>query len=264
MNKKAILFSILWLILIILIQTRNLDIEKQKYIYSIDEVKKTTEKDIQNFARYEARNMAEAIWICIKNNIEEKWINEIGDMLPIISNCWAQHRSWWPTWDFFVFDRISKLMIFDNSPDCAKLWDFRDFTYEWECSIHKDKIACWNAIKDLYNVWNSTRFDKIYWQFDDSIEWLESYVIPSLTKWFNWNTGEFWVIDKNNIQLEIVMWTQTDEVYKNFENSRDIFYKNKEHWLNYVNWIYITYIFLVILVCVLSIFTAITIKLKKE
>ena len=79
---------------------------------------------------------------------------------------------------------------------------------------------CYEAIKDLYNIWNTNQYSNIAWKFDNSDEWLESYVIPNLTIWFNWELWKNWVKTTDNIQLQIVMGTQKDEALSYFWNSK--------------------------------------------
>jgi len=123
-------------------------------------------------------------------------------------------------------------MIYDNSPDCMKGWEFRDFDFEkekiylawwkekWECFMHSNKEMCVNAIKDLYNIWNTNQYSNIVWGFDNSDEWLESAVIPNLSIWFSGELWKNWVKATDNIQLQVVIWTQKDEALSYFENSK--------------------------------------------
>lgn len=219
-SKSMYLFGILWIISLFIIW--------QEYNKSED-IKNNMSLEIEQNARYNARNIAIWIWECIKWQIKD--YTNIKDIKNIIKFCGSAFRSWWPTWDFFVFDRISKTMFYDWSPDCMKLWNWRDFNpikekefllnnkKEWECYAHSDQKLCLSAISNLYNIGNTDINSKIYWKYDDSIEWLESYVIPSLWEWFNWNIWEWWVFNINNLQLQIVMWTQEDEVMLHFKNN---------------------------------------------
>ena len=181
--------------------------------------------NIENTTRDSARQMAKWIWDCIYKEIKHHDFSSISEMMQTIHNCWSEFRSWWPTWDFFVFDRISKKMVYDGSPDCMKWWANRPFYWknevaylkdslaEWECWMHQDKEQCKNAIYDLYNIGNTDKYSKIRWQFDDSHEWLESYVIPWMRMWLSGIIWKSWTKDDDNIQLQIVMWTQKDEIF---------------------------------------------------
>lgn len=188
-------------------------------------------QDIEKSYRATARMQLNNIGNCIVKDIEEKGYKNIEEYLVSIHKCWSEARNGWITWDIFVFDRISKKMVYDNSPDCMKWWKFRDFNAELEkeyvlkgeekgeCFMHKDKNSCVKAIKELYNKWNTDMNSKLYWDFDESKEWLESYVIPSLSNWFQ---GKLWfngVASKEDIQLQIVLWTQEDEALLNFRYS---------------------------------------------
>lgn len=270
--KSIVMFLILGGAIFLVTQAKYLQNEKDNYLNSISTVRHTAEQDIENFARYNSRAAAKWIWECIKYEIDKHWLKTINEMLETIRNCWSEYRSWWPTWDFFVFDRISWTIVYDWSYDCMKWGERRPFNYKleeiflknnqekWECFMHQDKNKCLIAIKDLYNIWNTEENSKIYWKFDDSKEWLESYVIPKIANWFEWPIWEWWVFNSDNIQLQVVMWTQEDEVFKNFKTSWDTFEKNKTYWINYITGIFNSYIYLVVLLCLMSIITTIVIK----
>ena len=183
-------------------------------------------KDIETAHRTTARYMAKAIGLCIKSRYNEHKFENLEEMTKIISECGAEHRSWWLTWDFFVFDRVSRTMVFDGSSDCMKGWEWRpfDFIFEknnkkevGECWMHKDKWLCIQAIEKLYSIWDTDYNSNIYILFDEDFERLESSVIPSLSNWFK---GKLWaggVFSLDNLQLQIVMWTQKDEVMAHYQ-----------------------------------------------
>ena len=189
-------------------------------------------KDIEIYSRANARFQVQNIANCIVKDIEENKYTTLDKMQLSIHKCWSNARNGGITWDIFVFDRISRKMIYDNSTDCIKGWEFRDFDFEkekiylawwkekWECFMHSNKEMCITAIKDLYNIWNTNQYSNISWEFDNSPEWLESYVIPNLTVWFNWELWKNWVKTTNNIQLQVVIGTQKDEALSYFENSK--------------------------------------------
>lgn len=228
-NWKAWLSYLIWMSIIAMFYS-DLDMEnKWKTIWT------TQLEAIESNARYTARAMVKWIWECIKKEYQNKPFTSIKDMEEKISLCGADHRSGWPTWDFFVFDRVSRTMVFDWSSDCMKGWEWRDFDFSkeynylqekkevWECWMHTDQNLCVTAIKDLYQIWNTDELSNIYWKFDDDYEWLESYVIPSLSEWFNWRLWAWWVFSINNAQLQIVVWTQQDEVMNFYKKSIELF-----------------------------------------
>ena len=189
-------------------------------------------KDIEIYSRANARFQVQNIANCIVKDIEENKYTTLDKMQLSIHKCWSNARNGWLTGDIFVFDRISRKMIYDNSTDCMKGWEFRDFDFEkekiylaewkekWECFMHSNKDMCYEAIKDLYNIWNTNQYSNISWEFDNSPEWLESYVIPNLTVWFNWELWKNGVKTTNNIQLQVVIGTQKDEALSYFANSK--------------------------------------------
>ena len=189
-------------------------------------------KDIEIYSRANARFQVQNIANCIVKDIEQNKYTTFEQMQLSIHKCWSNARNGGLTWDIFVFDRISRKMIYDNSPDCMKGWEFRGFDFEkekvylawwkekWECFMHSNKEMCVNAIKDLYNIWNTNQYSNIVWGFDNYDEWLESAVIPNLTIWFSGELWKNWVKATNNIQLQVVIWTQKDEALSYFETSK--------------------------------------------
>lgn len=227
-TKSIYILGIAWIIALFFIwQEYNASENIKKTDYAIK-----LNKDIELYTRANARFQAQNIANCIVKDVEQNKYTTLEQMMLSIHKCWAEARNGGLTGDIFVFDRISRKMVYDNSPDCMKGGEFRDFDFEkeklyllqnkekWECWMHSNKQMCVNAISNLYNIWNTNQYSKIYWKFDDGIEWLESYVIPTLTTWFNWNLGNGWIKTTDNIQLQIVMWSQKDEVMAYFETSQ--------------------------------------------
>lgn len=165
---------------------------------------------IESYAREQARQIANWIWQCIKSQV--KWNEDRTELSKISYQCWQAHRSWWPTWDFFVVDLTTKQFIYDWSPDCSKEWYDRHLTDKEECSLHQNKDLCYSVIKQLKLWFNSTENTKLYWEFDNAPEWLEWKIIPWEREWFDWPIWFNWLKNINNKQLLVVMWTQSDEV----------------------------------------------------
>lgn len=265
---KMKLLYLLWVFIIIWL---FLAMEVEVIINNINNLSTTTAswyiQSIEKNNRSTARYMAVWIWECIKqHNFSTIW-----EMEDVIRMCWAEHRSWWPTWDFFVFDRVSRTIVYDWSPDCMKDWELRAFDYMleknnkedvWECWMHQDRWLCVSAIEKLYNLWNTDDKSNIYWKFDDSYEWLESYVIPSLTYWFKWPIWNKWVFNLNNIQLQIVVWTQKDEVMSEYKEVGENYNLLNEN-INKVNFlIHITLWWVVIISIIMFFITTLILKLK--
>lgn len=269
-NLFIIFINILLLSVIIIIwQIKIIDEKIPESILSSEHTFQTAQNDMESFARTEARYMAKWIWECIKS-----WIENWYPLLTTIYNCWANHRSWWESWDFFVFDRIAKKMIYDWSPDCLKWWISRSFdnefekiftgTNQWECYMHHNREQCISAINDLYNIWDTDNNSNIWWQFDDSPEWLESYVIPEVRKWFNWIIWNNWIKTWNNMQLQIVMWTQKDEVYKNFKNTILEYKKTLDEKINLLKQLILYVRIIVILMIIMAFLNVIILKYNQE
>lgn len=237
-TKSIYILGITWIIALFFIwQEYNVkDYILQKFWFDKNYKNETIQikinKDIEIYSRANARFQVQNIANCIVVDIEQNKYTTLEQMQLSIHKCWSNARNGGLTWDIFVFDRISRKMIYDNSPDCMKWWEFRDFDFEkekiylawwkekWECSMHSNKNLCQKAIADLYNIWNTNQYSNIYWRFDDSDEWLESTVIPNLSIWFNWQLWQNWVKTIDNIQLQVVIGTQKDEALSYFENSK--------------------------------------------
>ena len=274
--RSIVTMIILCLSIGLILFTVHLKSTSQIYIDTIDDVKEATERDIEEYTRKQARYAAKSIWKCIQWEVEKNWFKTTDEMLLTIRNCGAEYRNGWDTGDFFVFDRISKRMVYDNSPDCLKGWVNRFFydRYEedWlennkqkgECWMHENKEQCEKAIGRLYNVWTTSKQSKIRWQFDDSSEWLESYVIPSMSEWFNGAIGQWGTFnnDQKNVQLQIVVGSQKDEVLSNFENSKKEFNDNKQYAIEYLKGSTTKDTILIFLLIIMSYITIFTIKFK--
>ena len=250
-NWKAKSLYALWILFVIWIMQ----------IMNLETTKENAKNDIENFARSNARYIAKGIWECIKSEVDTNWYTSKYDLQIITKNCWAEHRSWWPTWDFFVVNLADKTMFYDGSPDCLKGWELRPFDAnkekyyiennikEWECWMHQNPLLCMKAIWNLINIKTTDSNSKIYWQFDDSIEWLESYTIPTNSSWFKWPIWLGWVSNEDNIQLMVVVWTQKDEVYSQFTNVFD-------YWNKTENII----VFMALIFCVMLFITTLALK----
>lgn len=179
-----------------------------------------TDNIIEKNAREQARLIAQWIWECI--NLQVKWWETREDLSKISYECWALHRSWWITWDFFVVNLATKQFIYDWSPDCSKDWYNRHLTDAEECSLHSDSKECSSAIKVLKEWFNSNSQTMLSWKFDDAIEWLEWVVIPGERQWYEWPIWFGWIKNDKNTQLLVVMGTQSDEVFAQWSLYRTI------------------------------------------
>lgn len=167
--------------------------------------------NIEKTAREQARYMANWIAQCINERVWS-WTYSRAELSKISYECGSSHRSGWVTWDFFVVNLANNQFVYDGSPDCSKDWYDRHLSDKEECSLHKNKELCNKVISQLKQWHNSYEWQNLYWEFDDAKEWLEWVIIPSERKWYQWYIWEWWVRNKNNTQLLVVMWTQSDEV----------------------------------------------------
>ena len=231
-SKKTVsTFLVMLLMMAVLFQYKAIRDDYDRIIDSISTSKTNMRINIEDAHRWTARAMAYAIWDCMMKDITDNKYTTIEEFSHSFNKCWIEQRNWGLTWDGFVVDTISMTMVADWSPDCLKGWEWRCFNHnkeliriknweqQWECWMHSDPKLCQEAIAKLYNIRNTDEWSWIYWKFDDSYEWLESYTIPTRTTWFNGSIWKGWVIDKDNIQLMIVVWTQEDEVMKRYEKS---------------------------------------------
>lgn len=233
-NYKTKFLYIMGIVWIILLFFMGWEYDKSEKILNTN-ISNKLEETIESIYREQARMQLKSISSCILEDIKDNNYKEITEYMLSIHKCWAEARNGWLTWDIFVFDRISKKMVYDNSPDCMKWWEFRDFNPEleknyvlkgeekWECFMHNDKKLCVSAMDKMYNIGNTDDKSYITWKFDGSEEWLESIVTPSISAWFSWRLWMNWVSVKWDIQLQIVLWTQKDEAFANFKWFTDDF-----------------------------------------
>lgn len=170
---------------------------------------------VENFARDNARNIANGIAQCI-----DIWIKSGGTNYQNIAyECGAFHRSEWPTGDFFIVDLSTNMFIYDGNPDYSKDGWSRAFSYSWECSLHSDTGACQKAIDEMKKGYSSRPDTMLSWRFDDSDEWLEWVIIPGERLGYDWPIG-LWGIKKANKQFLVVVGTQSDEVDNHFYTAK--------------------------------------------
>ena len=250
--------------------------EKQVYTQTKEEVKTAALIDIENFARQNARYLAKWIGDCINEQILNKGIKDENSMIPIVDYCWKSHRSGWTTWDYFVINLTSWHMFTDNSTDCLKGWEGRECNPQseeiylknnedkWECWMHQDRLLCIKTLKSLYNIKTTDASSRLFWNYDGSIEWLEAVTIPTNTDWYFGPAAIKWIKNENNIQLMVVVWTQSDEVFAQFNNSFNTYEKNKVAGETYIDDTFNSLFNLTILFFITVLFTAYYVKREKD
>jgi hypothetical protein len=154
-----------------------------------------------------------------------------------------QIRNWWITWDSHAYyltykQSLDTVLFFDASSDCkswAWIYKVKDII-----PLFKDKKWAEKAFKQVLLWVDSIRWTDLSWNFDGAEEWLEYIAMPT-----NWATPTEWA-------YMLVLWTQSDEVYKNYELLKIMYY------------IYLTISTVLQLLCITIFYFLVEMKCKKQ
>ena len=211
---------------------------KLKVVQNAETVNKLLKDEIEESFREHARFDLQQAKMCINRVLKSDFYkNDMFDdrLFKVVDVCAKQIRTT-STGDVFMFDLNTGKFIYDPSLDCyintGKVFANREVSLDLmrqikdnpstdypECYLHKDPERCFVARDKMFMGYDSRRGDNNWFQFDDSIEWLEYVVLPVEYEGFDQ------VLRGANKskpkQYMLALGIQTDEVAKQFEKSNE-------------------------------------------
>ena len=166
---------------------------------------------IENNWREQARFTLQSSKYSINRLINEEWI-PTEKAVDIVMR---QIRNGGATWDAHSYyltykQNLDSKIFFDASSDC-KSWAWI-YSIKEVIPLFKDKISTENAFKQILLWVDSNWRTKLSWNFDWNKEWLEYIAMPN-----NSSNPSEWA-------YMLVLWTQSDEVYKNYNTLKITYY----------------------------------------
>jgi len=145
---------------------------------------------LENSARIQARYNLEQVKVCVndlllrddKGRLTRYRTISDNEITEALKTC-ARKMRISPTGDVFAFDLSTKKFVFDPSLDCYL--PHKKMTEDSICTIHKDKQACVQAIHIMSAGYDSSRYTRLSWKFDESPEYLEWKILPDQNTGFD-------------------------------------------------------------------------------
>ena len=209
---------------------------KLRVVRNIDTISSFLKVEIEESFREHARFDLQQAKMCINSVLKSDFYKNDGfddRLFKVVDVCAKQIRTT-STGDVFMFDLNTGKFLYDPSLDCyvntGKVFADKESSIKLmqeiknnpntdypECCLHKDQERCYIARDKMFMGYDSRRGDNNWFQFDDSIEWLEYVVLPVEYEGFDQkprgtNTSK-------PKQYMLALGIQSDEVDKQFERS---------------------------------------------
>lgn len=150
---------------------------------------------IEDFGRQQARYNLQQIKYCYNRTSKEM------DLVTALEICTAKARVGF-SGDVYVLDAETKEFVVENSSDVPNGAMY--FTKESVGKHFNDWSTADSAIKKILLGKDSEEGSKVYYLFDNSVEWLEWKYLPDTTKY------------TNDRKLIVVHGVQSDEIFAHF------------------------------------------------
>lgn len=214
----------------------SVQLYKVRVVHNVETVNNVLKSEIEESFREHARFDLQQAKMCINRILKSEFNKEYAfedRLFNIVDVCAKQVRTT-NTGDVFMFNLDTGKFLYDPSLDCyvesgkvfadkdasiklmQRIKDTPDTAYP-ECYLHKDQERCYVARDKMFIGYDSRRGDNNWFQFDDSVEWLEYVVLPVEYEGFDQkprgaNKGK-------PMQYILALGIQSDEVNKQFEKS---------------------------------------------
>lgn len=214
----------------------SVQLYKVRVVNNVETVNNMLKSEIEESFREHARLDLQQAKMCINRILKSEFHKEDAfedRLFNIVDVCAKQVRTT-NTGDVFMFNLDTGKFLYDPSLDCyvesgkvfadkdasiklmERIKDTPDTAYP-ECYLHKDQERCYVARDKMFIGYDSRRGDNNWFQFDDSVEWLEYIVLPVEYEGFDKkprgaNKGK-------PMQYILALGIQSDEVNKQFEKS---------------------------------------------
>lgn len=207
---------------------------------NFDNFKESAKNDIEQTYRQLARNQLKQMQFCIStlmNDTSYKMQMPFDDKLFFVMDTCSKKARQTLTGDVFSFRLTDYMFVYDPSLDCLpsnntgkKFLDSKesmeimkkiqagDTSLEYpECYLHKIPSHCFTARTELTRGYDSRHGDNVYWDFDDSPEWLEWIVLP--VEDYGYDAVPRGHEKQKPLQYVLAIGTQADEAFTTFQNS---------------------------------------------
>lgn len=256
MNKRLIqniINVIVLIICIIIIGSGNYTMYKIKTVKA--EINNNIEDEWRSQAKRSLYNVATQFMYDVRNKTVDPY-NEIS-----LQN-WAKRNisgllNGGPTGDAFMINLSNEKFIWDGSPDCAKPEFITNGRYmKDEAIMHRDKKQAELVIGKMRQGKSTlSTYEKNWWNFDGSPEYLEWTVIPPGYLGFDDEPATIGGVKNNKqVRLLIALGTQQDEVQST--------YKDTLEKLDRLNYCIEIFVFCTIIICIFNLIVYIYLSKK--
>lgn len=216
----------------------SVQIYKLRVVRNVDTVNMFLKSEIEESFREHARFDLQQAKMCINCILKSEFHKDdkFDDRLFVVVDVCVKQVRTTSTGDAFMFDLTTGKFMYDPSLDCyvenGKVFADKEASSKLmeeiknnpganypECYLHKDIDQCFIARDKMFMGYDSRRGDNTWFQFDDSIEWLEYVVLPVEYEGFD-NALRGHNIGKPK-QYILALGIQSDEVDKQFERSNE-------------------------------------------
>lgn len=197
-------------------------------------LKAEIEESFREHARFDLQQAKSCINRVLKSEFHKKDLFE--DRLFAVTDVCAKQVRTTNTGDVFMFDLNTVKFIYDPSLDCfvntGKVFADRETSKKLleelkenpkadypECALHKDPERCYIARDKMAMGYDSRRGDNNWFQFDDSVEWLEYVILP--VEYEGFDKTPRGVNNRKPKQYLLALGIQMDEVDKQFIKSNE-------------------------------------------
>lgn len=228
---------------------------KLRVVRNVDTISSFLKAEIEESFREHARFDLQQAKMCINHVLKSDFYKNDGfddRLFKVVDVCAKQVRTT-NTGDVFMFDLNTGKFLYDPSLDCyvntGKVFADKELSIKLmqeikntpntdypECYLHKDQERCYIARDKMFMGYDSRRGDNNWFQFDDSIEWLEYVVLPVEYEGFDQkprgaNTSK-------PKQYMLALGIQSDEVDKQFERSNEFIgqFMKESNDINLILW----------------------------
>ena len=228
---------------------------KLRVVRNVNTISSFLKVEIEESFREHARLDLQQAKMCINSVLKSDFYKNDGfddRLFKVVDVCAKQVRTT-STGDVFMFDLNTGKFIYDPSLDChvntGKVFADKESSIKLmqeiknnpntdypECYLHKDQERCYIARDKMFIGYDSRRGDNNWFQFDDSIEWLEYVVLPVEYEGFDQkprgaNTSK-------PKQYMLALGIQSDEAYKQFERSNEFIgqFMKESNDINLILW----------------------------
>lgn len=228
---------------------------KLRVVRNVDTISSFLKAEIEESFREHAIFDLQQAKMCINYVLKSDLYKNDGfddRLFKVVDVCAKQVRIT-STGDVFMFDLNTGKFLYDPSLDCyvntGKVFADKESSIKLiqeiknnpntdypECCLHKDQERCYIARNKMFMGYDSRRGDNNWFQFDDSIEWLEYVVLPMEYEGFDQKPRGANTIKPK--QYMLVLGMQSDEVDKQFERSNEFIgqFMKESNDINLILW----------------------------